>query len=90
MPAGSILPAPPPPAGAARSVYSMLAMYDDVVFEDMVRADTAGMVMGKVRAGARVSGRHKGRVAAPCASVHVDALGWHHGRNTPRVWGLVP
>eukprot|EP00198_Chlamydomonas_reinhardtii_P004576 XP_001693912.1 predicted protein [Chlamydomonas reinhardtii] len=29
------------------SVYSMLAMYDDVVFEDMVRADTAGMVMGK-------------------------------------------
>ncbi len=36
--------ATPPP-----SVFTMLAIYDDIVFDDMVRVDTAGMVMGKVR-----------------------------------------
>ncbi|KAG2433747.1 hypothetical protein HXX76_008109 [Chlamydomonas incerta] len=29
------------------SVFTMLAIYDDVVFADMMRVDTAGMVMGK-------------------------------------------
>ncbi|KAG2438389.1 hypothetical protein HYH02_010844 [Chlamydomonas schloesseri] len=29
------------------SVFTMLAIYDDIVFDDMVRVDTAGMVMGK-------------------------------------------